>query len=268
MAEELSYCAQIVKEHDPDRFLLAMMMPAEYRDDLLALFAFYHEIAKTREVVSETMLGQIRLKWWQEAIKEIYESGEVLEHEVLQTLAGVIERRNLSYEHFETLIYAREFDLEDVQPGNLEGLVNYCDFTLSPLLRLVLEIMGDDEHDNPVQVASINYAIVGLMRAIPYHSKQRRCFLPEDLLQKYNQEIQNGLYEMKPSDELPQMVGDILQVYEGGVKPQNKFLKASQALSQIYYKQLKRSKFDVFSKAMAMEPPLKVLRLIIRSKFL
>ena len=73
---------------------------------------------------------------------------------------------------------------------------------------------------------------------------------------------------MKPSDELPQMVGDILQVYEGGVKPQNKFLKASQALSQIYYKQLKRSKFDVFSKAMAMEPPLKVLRLIIRSKFL
>lgn len=268
MAEELSYCAQVVKEHDPDRFLLSMMMPAEYRDDLLVLFAFYHEVAKTREVVSETMLGQIRLKWWQEAIKEIYDSGEVLEHEVLRALAEVIERRSLSYEHFETLIYAREFDLEDVQPGNLEGLVNYCDFTLSPLFRLVLEVMGDDEHENPVQVVAVNYAIVGLMRAVSHHAKQRRCFLPEDLLKKYNQEMQNGLYEMKPSDELPAMVQEVLQVYEGGVKPQNGFFKASQALSHIYFKQLKRSKYEVFSRKILMEPPLKVLRLLFRSKFL
>lgn len=268
MAEELSYCAQVVKEHDPDRFLLSVMMPAEYRADLLSLFAFYHEIAKTREVVSETMLGQIRLKWWQEAIKEIYDSGQVLEHEVLQELAAVIERRKLSYEHFETLIYAREFDLEDVQPGNLEGLVNYCDFTLSPLMRLVLEVMGDDEHENPVQAVAVNYAIIGLMRAIPYHAKQRRCFLPEDLLKKYNQEIQSGLYEMKPCEGLPAMVHDILQVYEPKVKPQNKFLIASQALSRIYYKQLRRTKFDVFSKKMLMEPNLKALRLVIGSKFL
>lgn len=266
MSEKLSYCAEIVKEQDPDRFLLTMIMPEEYHQDLLALFAFYHEIAKTREVVTETMLGQIRLKWWQEAIKEYYDSGMILEHEVLQDLARVIEKRDLSYEYFETLIYAREFDLEDVQPGNLEGLVNYCDFTLSPLLKLVMQVMGDDPEGEQVQAVAVNYAITGLMRAVPFHATQRRCFLPEDLLQKYGQSI-NALYEIKPNDKMPLLIKDVLSVYEDKLKPQNKFLKASHILSQVYYRQIKRAQYDVFSRKMAIEPPFKILRLALSYKF-
>ena len=262
MSENLSYCAVTVKENDPDRFLLTMMMPAAYQEDLLVLFAFYHEVAKTREVVSETMLGQIRLKWWQEAIKEIYDTGVVLEHEILQELAKVIERRELSYEHFETLIYAREFDLEDVQPGNLEGLVNYCDFTVSPLMNLILEVMGDEKGNDAIQPVAINYSLIGLMRAIPFHAKQRRCYLPEDLLQKYGQSVQS-LYEMKPSENLSDLIKEILEVYVDDIKPENRFLKASKNLSRIYYRQLKRTEFDVFSKEILLEPRLKVLRLLL-----
>lgn len=267
MNDKLSYCAQIVRDHDPDRFLLTMMMPNEFHEDLCVLFAFYHEIAKTREVVTETMIGQIRLKWWQEAIKEIFDTGAVLEHEVLQDLSKTIKRRNLSYEYFETLIYAREFDLEDVQPGNLEGFVNYCDFTLSPLMRLVMQAMGDDPESDLVQPVSINYAVTGLMRAVPFHAKQRRCYLPEDLLNKHEQSI-NALYEMKASENLPQLVAKILSVYEDGLKPKNKFLQVSHILSQIYYRQMKSSNFDVFSKKMALEPAFKVLRLALSYKFI
>ncbi|MFP4313799.1 MAG: phytoene/squalene synthase family protein [Alphaproteobacteria bacterium] len=265
--EKLLYCAQIVKEQDPDRFLLAMMMPTQYRDDLIVLFAFYHEIAKTREVVTETRLGQIRLKWWQEAIREIYNSGKVLQHEVLQALAGVIERRGLEYQDFETLIFAREFDLEDVLPGNLEGLVNYCDFTLSPLFRLVLQIMGETPENDMVQAVAVNYAIIGLMRAVPFHASQRRCYLPEDLLARHGQSL-NQLYEMKPSDDLPEIVREVLSVFEKNIKPHNKFLKASQQLSCLYESQLRSAHFDPFAKKMALPPPFKVLRLVFSYKFL
>lgn len=266
MVEKFSYCAQIVKEHDPDRFMLTMLMPTEFHEDLLALFAFYHEIAKTREVVTETMLGQIRLKWWQEAIKEYYDSGAVLEHEVLQALCKVIEKRGLTYEYFETLIYAREFDLEDVQPGNLEGLVNYCDFTLSPLLKLVMQIMGDDPVGEQVQAVAVNYAIVGIARAVPFHATQHRCFLPEDLLARYGQSV-NALYDIKPAEALPNLIKDVLSIYEDKLKPQNKFLKASHILSQIYYRQIKSADYKVFSKKLALEPPFKILRLVLSYKF-
>lgn len=268
MKSKLSYNAQIVHEHDPDRFLITMLMPQECREDLLTLFAFYYEIAKTREVVSETVLGQIRLKWWQEAIEEIYQGGAVREHETLQALAGVIERRALRYEYFETLIYAREFDLEDVLPGNLEGLVNYCDFTLSPLLKLVMQVMGDDpEGGDPVQPVAVNYALTGLLRALPFYAQGRRCLLPEDLMAKHDVE-KSDLYDLKPGPGLPNLARDILGVYEDTIKPENKFLKASHIMAQIHYRQIVAVDYDVFDKRMALPPPFKALRLAWSYKFL
>ncbi len=267
MKSALTNIAQTVKEQDSDRFLLSMLMPAEFREDLLVLFAFYHEIAKTREVVSETMLGQIRLKWWQEAIENIYKSDAVLEHETLEALADVIARRGLAYEDFETLIYAREFDLEDVLPGNVEGFVNYCDFTLSPLMRLVMQIMGDEPKAEPVQAAAVNYALMGLLRAVPFHAARHRCYLPEDLMKQHGQGV-NALYDLKPAEGLPDLVRSLCGVYEDGLAPQNIFLKASHILAQIYYHQLKSCGFDVFSSRMRLEPPLKTLRLAFGFKFL
>jgi len=268
MSSKLSYSAQMVYEHDPDRFLLTMLMPQEFREDLLVLFAFYYEIAKTREVVSDTMLGQIRLKWWQEAIEEIYKGGAVREHEILQALAGVIERRGLSYEYFETLIYAREFDLEDVLPGNLEGLVNYCDFTLGPLLKLVMQVMGEEpEGSEPVQVVAVNYALVGLLRALPFYAQGARCLLPEDLMAQHGID-KSDLYALKPGQGLPELVRDILGVYEDSIRPQNKFLKGSHILARIYYRQITRVDYDVFDRRMALPPPFKALRLAMAYKFL
>jgi len=267
MTSDLTYSAQIVRDNDPDRFLMVMLMPPEFREDLLVLFAFYHEIAKTREVVSETTLGQIRLKWWQEAIKEIYDSGVALEHEILQALAGVIDRRGLSYDYFETLIFAREFDLEDVLPGNLDGMVNYCDFTHAPLLKLVMQIMGDDPDAEQVQAVAVNYSLVGLLRGLVFYAQTRRCLLPEDLMAKHGVDKED-LYNLKPGEGLPALVEEILDVYEDGLKPQNQYLKACHILAQIYYRQIRRAQYDMFQRSMALPPPFKALRLAFSYKFL
>src|SRR5688572_600358 len=140
MKSSLSYCGQHVRGNDPDRFLLSMFAPPERREALWALFAFNHEIAKTREVVSETQLGLIRLQWWRDAITKIYEGGDVPEHEILKVLAPAILEHNLSRDHFNTLVYAREFDLENVCPANMDGLLSYADFTSTPLMNLALKI--------------------------------------------------------------------------------------------------------------------------------
>ena len=48
----LSDSAALVRRQDPDRFLTSLFAPAERREDLLALYAFNIEVAKTREVVT------------------------------------------------------------------------------------------------------------------------------------------------------------------------------------------------------------------------
>ena len=257
-----NFCAQQVREYDPDRYLLSMFAPADRREGLWALFAFNIEIAKTREVVSETQLGLIRLQWWREAITEMYDSGIALEHGVLQALARAIEVYELPQEHFEKLIFAREFDLEDVLPENIEGLIKYADFTNTPLMKLAVQVAGDDPDAEPVQPVSVNYALAGIVRSVPHFARQRRCLLPEDLLKQHEQRL-DKLYELKPSEGLPHVVEAVTGHIVRGMRCENRFLRKAQKLAEIYAKQVQAVKYDVFSPKMGREPVLKVLRVMV-----
>src|SRR5579872_5539453 len=100
--------ADLVRRQDRDRFLSALFVPADRRAAVLALYAFNHEIAKTRDVVSEPLLGRIRLQWWREAIEEVYAGGTVRAHVVMTPLAAAIREHGLAREHFDAMIDARE----------------------------------------------------------------------------------------------------------------------------------------------------------------
>src|ERR1700722_5755639 len=138
----LSYCGEMVRKHDPDRFLLSLFFPEERREALWALYAFNHEIARTRELVTETRLGLVRLQWWRGALAATYENRPPPKHQVVDPLCEAIKAYRLPHETLEALIFAREFDLEDRAPAALDGLVHYADFTSTPLLNLALLIEG------------------------------------------------------------------------------------------------------------------------------
>lgn len=265
-ASNLPYCAQVVKDHDPDRFLLSLLSPESGREALWALFAFNYEIAKTREVVSDTQLGLIRLQWWRDAITAIYERGSVPEHDIVQALAKAIDAHDLPQESFETLIYAREFDLEDTLPAHLEGTLNYADFTSAPLMRLALIACGDEPDLEPVQPVAVNYALVGLLRAVLFHASQRRCYLPQDLLEQAGIQA-HDLYENRNLARLPDVIGAVASEFVGGIESDSRFLSLSQKLAEMYWLQLRRAGFDVFSSRLRVPPPFKALKLALLALF-
>ena len=43
---------------------------------MLAVLAFNIEIAKTREMVREGLLGEVRLQWWRDTIELIYNNSK------------------------------------------------------------------------------------------------------------------------------------------------------------------------------------------------
>jgi NADH dehydrogenase [ubiquinone] 1 alpha subcomplex assembly factor 6 len=161
----LSYCGDLVRRHDPDRFLVSLLMPERARPALWALYAFNHEISRTREVVTDTRLGLIRLQWWREALGA---GGNPVIDE--------LRRYDLPRDVLEHLIYAREFDLEDRPPADIGGLLNYIDFTSTPLLSLGGKIAGETGgNDREIAIA---HGLSALLRATPFHVKQSRCLLP------------------------------------------------------------------------------------------
>ena len=58
MSESLNVLAREIRDHDHDRYLTALFAPADRREGLMALYAFNLEVAKTAELVTETMIGR------------------------------------------------------------------------------------------------------------------------------------------------------------------------------------------------------------------
>ena len=168
---------------DPDRYMCALFAAPRQRGALFALLLFNAEIARVREVVSEPMLGQIRLQWWREAIDEIYQGGG-RRHEVADPLAEAIRTHGLTRSYFERLIDARETDLDDTPPDSMAALEHYAEESAAPLVSLALEIAGADAGAlaDVARHTGIGWALTGLMRAVPHHAAEGRVMLPRDVL--------------------------------------------------------------------------------------
>jgi phytoene synthase len=181
--DPLTYCADQVRRLDHDRYLCALFAPSADQPHLLALYAFNLEIARVREIVSEPVIGQMRLQWWRDALAEIG-AGNVRAHPVAQALARAMEGRPVRAELFERLLTAREIDLGDEPPADLAALERYAEDTSSALLQAGLDLLGaaDAAADDAARHIGLAWSLVGLLRAVPFHARRRRLFLPADLL--------------------------------------------------------------------------------------
>jgi len=257
-----SHIVQTVRTQDKDRFLLGLMTPTKHREALWALFAFNYEIAKTREVVSETTIGLIRLQWWRDAIKEIYEGNKIREHYVVTALAKAIKTYDLPRDLFDNLIYAREFDLEGVAPANKTGLLNYCDFTNTPLNQLTLKVIDQEEGLETITQISKNYGLIGIIRSLLNMLSQRRVYISNDILKAYDLN-EASLVDYDPREKLPMIIKDMMALLNFDKTPQSKYLKRVHKMTQLYAKQIEALNYDVFDPRMAIPPKFMALRLTL-----
>ncbi len=174
------FCETLVRKHDYDRYLAALFAPGAARAGLVALYAFNYETAKIAESVRNAMAGQIRLQWWREAIEEIY-AGRPGRTELLKQLAVAIAAHRLPQSLFESMLEARELDLEQSPFPDARKLESYCDASSGNLVRLAARILGaDDRLDGAAGEAGTAYAITGLLRALAFNAARSRAILPGD----------------------------------------------------------------------------------------
>lgn len=211
----LSYPADQVRQYDHDRFMTAIFAPAAVREHLFALYAFNIEVAKTGEIVSEPLIGQMRLQWWRDTLDLLY-AGETVAHGVARPLGEAISAARLDRAAFDRLIDAREFDLDRTPPADFAALHAYADGTGSPLLALALRIAGalqgaGGEGKAAAEVArqaGSAWALTGLLRAVPFHARQRRIYLPADRLEEAGVRL-GRLFDLKPDPGLPEVIREV-----------------------------------------------------------
>jgi phytoene synthase len=178
----LSYCAEQVRRYDNDRFLCNLFAPEATREGLWSLHAFNIELARIRESVSQPLLGHIRLRWWMDTLDGIYQ-GRPPNHPVALALGETVRRFHLERLTLDRMIAGRAADLDDSAPADIEALIAYAEATSAAVFEAALEILGatGEETQESARDIGIAWALVGLVRAVPFHARSRRIYLPADL---------------------------------------------------------------------------------------
>ncbi len=272
---QLSYCAEQVERFDNDRYLCSAFAAPARREGLLSLFAFNLEVARIREQVREPLLGQIRLQWWRETIEQIYR-GATPSHPVAASLTQTVRSFDLTANHFERYLEGRERDLEAAAPDDLAALESYAEQTAASLSALALQVLGsgDEATATAMRHVAIAWALIGLLRAVPFHARARRVYLPTAL----NRSAGLDVFALFEKGSVP----GLSQVVEAVATVAWEHLKAARAqrgriarsalpallvatLADHYLAQLRRCNYDPFDRLVGDRSKTILLRVAVNA---
>lgn len=157
---------ELLQQNDPDRRLAALFAPAEQRDRLYVLYAFNQDIARIAEATSQSLIGEMKLTWWRDAIEDLFApEPKIRRHAVTEGLDGL--RDYLSREELMGLIEARFDDVSARPFGSLDDLLAYVDATSVSLMHIALRLCEACLPEAQLTAAGRAWGLAGLLRAFP-----------------------------------------------------------------------------------------------------
>lgn len=160
MADEPETLDALVRRVDPDRWLSTRFIADEAaRADVIALYAFNHELARVAASVREPLMGEIRLTWWREAMEEIAAGKPPRKHPVIEALAA----STFAPQALAALPEGRYPEL-DAGPLEKEALFAYIDATAGAVMTLAARRIHGSAVFERVRGAGRAFALAGLWR--------------------------------------------------------------------------------------------------------
>ncbi len=164
LSDDLIACAGLIERGDPDRFAAAMAAPPQARRVLFPLYAFNLEVARAPWVTQETMIAEMRLQWWRDALEEIAKGGEVRRHEVVTPLSQVLGRDTAA--RLDPLVGARRWDIYRDPFEDEDHLTRYIEETSGLLLLAAGRALGGMNEEVALD-AGYAFGLAAFLRAVP-----------------------------------------------------------------------------------------------------
>lgn len=148
-----------IRRVDPDRWLSSRFVgDAGLRANVIAIYAYDHELARAPKVASNSLLGEIRLTWWREVLDEVYEDRPVRQHPTAQALAEAIRRHTLPREPLEAMIDGRYRELDATPMSETEAL-EWARDTAGRAAEIAAMILAPGADAGPARAAGTAWAL-------------------------------------------------------------------------------------------------------------
>ncbi|MGR3636480.1 MAG: squalene/phytoene synthase family protein [Shimia sp.] len=218
-SDDLMACAEVVQKGDPDRFAAVLAAKPAARDVLLPIYAFNVEVARAPWVTQESMIAEMRLQWWRDALEEISAGGFVRRHDVVTSLALVIDGE--AAEVLDRLVLARRWDIYRDPFEDAAHFESYLQDTAGGLMQVAAQALGACA----AEVAQdVGYALglANWLRAVPALEKAKRVPLLDGRTDAVAALAEGGLERLKRAqarrDEVSQPASQaFLAAWEAGV---------------------------------------------------
>jgi len=153
-----------VRRADPDRWLSSRFItdPAK-RADVVAIYAFNQELARTALGAREPMVAEIRLTWWREGLDDLLAGKPPRGDPVMQALARAIDRNHLAAAPLEALTDSSFDDLDPDRFADETALERYLDASSGAVMALACAITGGVDSE-ALRSAAHAWGLVGLIR--------------------------------------------------------------------------------------------------------
>ncbi|KAG2748937.1 hypothetical protein P692DRAFT_20549136 [Suillus brevipes Sb2] len=181
------YCKDLVRKHDYEGYLTSQLYPKRFQGGYFALRAFYIELATVREAVSQTTLGQARLMFWRDAMKDIY-NDKPPRHPIALAIHEATRDTHLPLYHFNRIVEAREQELHNQIHLTLESMTSHAESTSSTFLYLLLAMLNLPSSTLAHAASHIGVAqsLTTLLRALPFHASKGVMVIPAEITAKHN----------------------------------------------------------------------------------
>lgn len=251
--------ATLVRAHDPDCWAASLFWPSPARADALALLAFDAELTHIADIVSEPMLGEIRMQWWQDAIQ----AGSPAGHPVATALIATLDRYNLDRDAFSALIAARQAALFADPYPDIDVLDAHLDATDGTLFRAIARVLAPGRlPPAAIDPAARAYGLTQRLRRLPRDLSHGRQTIPLDVLDRFGVPPAHVL-ERRMSPALRIVIGALIAHIRDDIAAFTQGLSGGQAglsaalpvfLCPTYLKAIEKPGFDIFNQPIAIAP--------------
>ncbi|MFP7570691.1 squalene/phytoene synthase family protein [Marivita sp. S2033] len=196
---DLTACAQLVERGDPDRFAATMAAPVAARKVLFPIYAFNIEVSRAPWVTKEPMIAEMRLQWWSDALEEIASGGLVRRHEVVTSLAHVLDAE--AARHLQRAVSARVWDAYRHPFEDSAAFSQYIEDTAESLLMAAAQSLSGQ---TPDALKHLGYAsgLARFLQAVPDLERQDRIPLVDGRADAVRDLAKDGLDRLRKARAL------------------------------------------------------------------
>lgn len=187
---DLRACADLVQRADPDRFLAVMAAPPQARARLFPIYAMNVEVSRAPWVTAESMIAEMRLQWWRDALAEIAQGGPVRKHEVTTPLALCLSPETAA--GLDEYVAVRRWDIYRDPFEDADHFDAYLDHSAGALLAAAGRALGAQD-DGALRQAGWAMGLANWFRAIPELEAQGRVPLLDGTATGVRQLAERGL---------------------------------------------------------------------------